>query len=266
LAIWWPVGRSSGPVAHMLLRAVNRNKPAFASRRPQFVTRREVRGRIVETAHSHFHLGGAVYQRKHGRTADRAEVTVVRREPPASCLSGHRYFVRWPHRKEIAKRAGLLSTHEAVAKADSEGLSAHLKPHLTAVAAAGSLSHVLRRLRVSEPLLLGPFHQTLPAIHCAFKGGLDDGAMAAFASDSAPPGVAAPLASEPLPFLPAGEPCPLRCRIVWLCPAPGRWIAPVPDLGPGRTMSLQELWRSLASPGALAFPASRYEEHRSRRA
>jgi hypothetical protein len=51
-------------------------------------------------------------------------------------------LVRRPDHKKISKRAGFLATHQAVAKADSEGLPADLKPHLTAVAAANSLSHV----------------------------------------------------------------------------------------------------------------------------
>ena len=42
-------------------------------------------------------------------------------------------------------------------------------------------------------------------IHCGF----DDGAVVAFASDPAPPGVAAPFASEPLPFLPGADACPV---------------------------------------------------------
>jgi hypothetical protein len=125
----------------MLLSAVDRSKPALASRNPQFITRREISGRVVEGADSNFHLVGAVCEREHGRTAQRAKVTVVGREPPASCFSGHRYFVRRPDRKKIAKRAGLFSTHEAVAKADSERLPGDLKPHLTAVTAARPLSH-----------------------------------------------------------------------------------------------------------------------------
>jgi hypothetical protein len=36
--------------------------------------------------------------------------------------------------------------------------------------------------------------------------------VVAFASDSAPPGVAAPFASEPLPFLPGADPCPVSLR------------------------------------------------------
>ena len=73
------VGCSSGPVAYMLLRAVNWIEPAFASRRPQFISRREVRGRIVEGADSDFDLVDAVDKRKDGRTARGAKVTVVGR-------------------------------------------------------------------------------------------------------------------------------------------------------------------------------------------
>ena len=136
------VGSSSGSVAYMLLCAVNGIEPAFASRRPQFISWREVRGRIVEGADSNLDLVGSVDKRKDGRTARRAKVTVVGGLPPASGLSGHRYFVRRPHSKKIANRAGLFSTQQTVAKTDSERLPADLKPHLTAVAATRSLSHV----------------------------------------------------------------------------------------------------------------------------
>ena len=128
--------RLSGPVANVLLRAVNRIEPAFASRRPQFVSRRDVRGRIVEGANSNFDLVGAVDKLKQGRPARGAKVTVAVGLSPASGLSGHRDLVRRPDRKKIAKRSGLLSTHQTVTEADSEGLAANLKPHLTAVAAA----------------------------------------------------------------------------------------------------------------------------------
>jgi hypothetical protein len=111
---------------------------------PQFIRRREIDGRIVEGADSNFDLVDPVDKPKHGRPARDAKVTVVGGLPPASGLSGHRDLVRRPDRKKIAKRAGLLSTHEAVAKTDSDGLPADLKPHLTAVAAARSLSHVSR--------------------------------------------------------------------------------------------------------------------------
>ena len=59
------VGLSSGPVAHMLLCAVNRNEPAFASRRPQFINGREIRGRIVEGADANFDFVGAIDKPKH---------------------------------------------------------------------------------------------------------------------------------------------------------------------------------------------------------
>jgi hypothetical protein len=49
--------------------------------------------------------------------------------------------------------------------------------------------------------------RTLAVIfHCDLDGGFDEGAVLAFASDPAPLGVAAPLASEPLPFLPGVGP------------------------------------------------------------
>ena len=73
------VGCSSGPVAYMLLRAVNWIEPAFASRGPQFISRCEVGGGVVEGANSNLDLVGAVYAPKHRRTAPRAEVTVVGR-------------------------------------------------------------------------------------------------------------------------------------------------------------------------------------------
>jgi hypothetical protein len=50
--------------------------------------------------------------------------------------------------------------------------------------------------------------KTLAVLSLRLTGGLDDGAAVAFASDAPPPGVAAPLASEPLPPLPADAPCP----------------------------------------------------------
>jgi hypothetical protein len=139
----------------MLLCAVNRNEPTFAPRRPQFISRREVCGRIVEGAACNFDLVGAVDNPKHGRTARGAKVTVVGGLPPASGLSDHRDLARRPDRKKIAERAGLFSTNEAVAKTDSEGLPADLKSHLTAVAAACSLLHVSLRLRIDEPVPLG---------------------------------------------------------------------------------------------------------------
>ena len=43
-------GLSSGPVANVLLGTVDRIEPAFASRNPQFISRREVGRRIVEGA------------------------------------------------------------------------------------------------------------------------------------------------------------------------------------------------------------------------
>jgi hypothetical protein len=107
----------------MLLRAVYGIEPAFASRDPQFISRREVRGRVVEGADSNFDLVGAVDNRKHGRAASGAKVTVVGGLPPASGLSGHRYFVRRPHSKKIANRAGLPSTHQTVTEAHPEGLA-----------------------------------------------------------------------------------------------------------------------------------------------
>jgi hypothetical protein len=39
--------------------------------------------------------------------------------------------------------------------------------------------------------------------------GFDDGAVVALASDPAPPGVAAPFTSEPLPFFPGADTCPV---------------------------------------------------------
>jgi hypothetical protein len=158
------VGLSSGPVAHMLLCGFNRSEPAFASRRPQFISRREVCGRIVEGADSNFDLVGAVDKPKHGRPARGAKVTVVGGLPPASGLPGHRDLLRRPDRKKIAKRAGLLSTHETVAKTDSEGLPADLKPHLTAVAATNSLSHVSPRLRINELVLLAVLSATTRSV------------------------------------------------------------------------------------------------------
>jgi hypothetical protein len=127
----------------------------LAPRNPQFISRREVRGRIVEGADSNLDLVRAVYDPKHGRTARGAKMTVVGRAPPASSRPSYRDFVRWPDGKEIAKRAGLFSTHLAVAKADSERLPSDLKPHLTAVAAARPLAHVALRLRLNEHLLIG---------------------------------------------------------------------------------------------------------------
>jgi hypothetical protein len=44
----------------MLLCTVNRSEPAFASRRPQFISRRKVCGRIVEGADPNLDLLGAV--------------------------------------------------------------------------------------------------------------------------------------------------------------------------------------------------------------
>jgi hypothetical protein len=158
------VGLSSGPVAHMLLCGFNRSEPAFASRRPQFISRREVCGRIVEGADSNFDLVGAVDKPKHGRPARGAKVTVVGGLPPASGLPGHRDLLRRPDRKKIAKRAGLLSARETVAKTDSEGLAADLKPHLTAVAAANSLSHVSLRLQIDEPVPLGALSATTRSV------------------------------------------------------------------------------------------------------
>src|ERR1700722_2174912 len=128
----------------MLLCAVNRIEPAFAPWRPQFISQREIHGRIVEGADSNFDLVDSVDKPKHGRPTRDAKVTVVGGLPPASGLSGHRDLVRRPDRKKIAWRAGLLSTYEAGAKTDSDGLPADLEPHLTAVAAARSLSHVSR--------------------------------------------------------------------------------------------------------------------------
>ena len=141
---------SSGPVAHMLLCAVNWSEPAFASRHPQFIGGREVGRRIVESADSNFDLVGAIDNREHGRPARGAKMTVVSDLLPASGLSAHRDMVRRPDRKKIANRAGLLSTHEAVAKADPERLAAHLKPHLTTVAAAHSVSHVSLQFQINE--------------------------------------------------------------------------------------------------------------------
>ena len=89
--------------------------------------------RLVKGADSNFDLVDAVDKPKHGRPAGSAKVTVVGRWPPASGLPGRRDLLRRPDRKKIAKRAGLLSTHETVAKTDSERLPADLKPHLTAV-------------------------------------------------------------------------------------------------------------------------------------
>jgi hypothetical protein len=156
----------------MLLCAFNRSEPAFASRRPQFISRREVCGRIVEGADSNFDLVDAVDKPKHGRPARGAKVTIVGGPPPARGLSDHRDLVRRPDRKKIAKRAGLLSTHETVAKTDSERLPADLKPHLTAVAATNSFSHVSPRLRINELVLLSPFHNnTLCRGHLFHRGG-----------------------------------------------------------------------------------------------
>ncbi len=82
------------PVAQMLLCAGNRSEPALASRRPQFITRREVRWRFVQGADSNLDFVGAVYAPKHGGSARRAKVTVVGRKPPASSFAGYRYFAR----------------------------------------------------------------------------------------------------------------------------------------------------------------------------
>ena len=158
------VGCSSGSVAYMLLCAVNGIEPAFASRRPQFISWREVRGRIVEGADSNLDLVGSVDKRKDGRTARRAKVTVVGGLPPASGLPGHRDLLRRPDRKKIAKRAGLLTTHQTVANTDSKGVPADLKPHLTAVAAANSLSHVSLRLQIDEPVPLGALSATTRSV------------------------------------------------------------------------------------------------------
>ena len=60
--VWRGVERwaPSGPVAHVLLCAVNRREPAFAPRNPQFISRREVRGRIVEGADCNFDFVDAI--------------------------------------------------------------------------------------------------------------------------------------------------------------------------------------------------------------
>jgi hypothetical protein len=135
----------------MLLCPVNRIEPALASGNPQFIRGREIRRSIVEGADSNFDLVGAVDNRKHGRPAGGAKVTVVGGLFPASGLSGHRGLLRQPDPKKIADRSSLLTTHQTVAETDSEGFATDLKPHLTAVAAANSLSHVLIRLRINRP-------------------------------------------------------------------------------------------------------------------
>ena len=78
-------------------------------------------------------------------------MTVVGGVPPASGLAGHRDIVGRPNRKKIAKRPGLLSTHEAVAKAHAQRFAASLESDLTAVAAADPLSHLSNSLRINQP-------------------------------------------------------------------------------------------------------------------
>jgi hypothetical protein len=236
----------------MLLCAVNRSKPALASRNPQFISRREVRGRIVEGADSNFHFVGAVYARKHGRTAQRAKVTVVGREPPASCLSGHRYFVGRPDREKIAKRAGLLSTHQAVAKADPERLAADLKLHLAAVAAAGSLSHISLDSKSISLCCSDVFIKGSRSLFTALEKGASTMARW-WRSRRIRPRPASPRHSRPshCRSCPAPTLARFHCRIGSPCFSSGRWIAQAPHLGRERTLLLQKLWRSLAYPRKL---------------
>jgi hypothetical protein len=155
----------------MLLCAVNRSQPAFTSRNPQFITRREVRRRIVEGADSKFNLVDAVHARKQRRTAHGAKVTAVGGVSPASSLARHRYFVRRPDRKDVANRARLLSTQEAVAEADAKGFPADLKPHFTAIAAACSLWHISLPLRTNDSVLLEALHATTRSVAGIVPGG-----------------------------------------------------------------------------------------------
>jgi hypothetical protein len=74
----------------MMLCAVNRSQPAFTSRNPQFITRREVRGRVVEGADSKFNLVDAVYARKTTAwrmTAPRPRAPVSAAAPMGSVMS-----------------------------------------------------------------------------------------------------------------------------------------------------------------------------------
>jgi hypothetical protein len=153
----------------MLLCAVNRSQPALASRNPQFINRREVRRRIVEGADSKFNLVDAVHARKQRRTAHGAKVTAVGGVSPASSLARHRYFVRRPDRKDVANRARLLSTQEAVAEADAKGFPADLKPHFTAIAAACSLWHISLPLRTNDSVLLEALHATTRSVAGLFQ-------------------------------------------------------------------------------------------------
>jgi hypothetical protein len=68
---------SLGPVALMLLRAVNGNQPALSPRDPQLITGGQIGRRFIECASPDFHFIRAIYDPENRRSTRWTIVTIV---------------------------------------------------------------------------------------------------------------------------------------------------------------------------------------------